>query len=355
MLLKNQCSSIISTYTADVSGVCSALFEFGGMTVMHDASGCNSTYNTHDEPRWYHMDSMVFISAISEMEAIMGDDGKLISDIVKTAKELNPEFIALAGTPIPMMIGTDFSAIARMLEEKTGIPAFGIDTNGMHSYVSGASKAFCQLAHRFSKKSENKKESVNIIGTTPLDFSVSGYEKSLEKLLLSKGYEIYGKFGMGGSLSGIEKSGAASCSLVVSASGFMCAKFLYESFGVPYTIGSGENVISAIEENKTFADSFTPSKGRVIIGDAVISRRFKEGKIICPPDTPSELLTEGIETFTGENNLREILKSADEIIADPLFKPICPKNAKFIPMPHEAFSGRIYRNQIKNILEENYD
>ena len=54
-----QINSILSTYTADVSGVCSALYELGGMTVMHDASGCNSTYNTHDEPRWYSMPSMV--------------------------------------------------------------------------------------------------------------------------------------------------------------------------------------------------------------------------------------------------------------------------------------------------------
>ncbi|MEG2653826.1 MAG: oxidoreductase, partial [Ruthenibacterium sp.] len=37
-----QTASIISTYAADVSGVASALFELGGMTVMHDASGCNS-------------------------------------------------------------------------------------------------------------------------------------------------------------------------------------------------------------------------------------------------------------------------------------------------------------------------
>ena len=68
----NQTSRIISTYSADTFGVCSALFELGGMTVMHDASGCNSTYTTHDEPRWYDMDSMVFISGLSEMEALMG-------------------------------------------------------------------------------------------------------------------------------------------------------------------------------------------------------------------------------------------------------------------------------------------
>ena len=84
----NRYARIISTHSADVFGVCSALFELGGMTIMHDASGCNSTYTTHDEPRWYDMDSMVYISALSELEAIMGDDEKLISDIVTAAREI---------------------------------------------------------------------------------------------------------------------------------------------------------------------------------------------------------------------------------------------------------------------------
>ena len=62
---------IIPVYTADVSGVCSALYELGGMTVMHDPSGCNSTYNTHDEIRWYDQDSLIYISGLTETDAIM--------------------------------------------------------------------------------------------------------------------------------------------------------------------------------------------------------------------------------------------------------------------------------------------
>ena len=113
-----QIQTFTSTYTADVSGVPSALYELGGMTVMHDASGCNSTYNTHDEPRWYGSKSMVFITGLSEMEAIMGDDRKLVDDIVKAAKELKPRFIAIAGTPIPMITGCDIEANARVIDLK---------------------------------------------------------------------------------------------------------------------------------------------------------------------------------------------------------------------------------------------
>ena len=116
-----QTARIISTYSADVFGVCSALFELGGMVIMHDASGCNSTYTTHDEPRWYDMESMVYISGLSEMEAIMGDDEKLIGDIVDAAEALHPSFIAIAGTPIPIMTGFDFSAVASVIEQRTGI------------------------------------------------------------------------------------------------------------------------------------------------------------------------------------------------------------------------------------------
>ena len=119
-----QTQAFLSTYTADVSGVCSALFELGGMTVMHDASGCNSTYNTHDEPRWYDMDALVFISGLSELEAVLGDDEKLIEDTVRAAKELSPRFIALAGTPIPMITGCDLAAIAREIESRSGVPSF---------------------------------------------------------------------------------------------------------------------------------------------------------------------------------------------------------------------------------------
>ena len=107
---------IIPIYTADVSGVCSALYELGGMTVMHDPSGCNSTYNTHDEIRWYDQNSMIYISGLTEIDAVMGNDEKLIRDIEIAAEELKPKFIALAGSPIPYMNGTDFEAIAKILE-----------------------------------------------------------------------------------------------------------------------------------------------------------------------------------------------------------------------------------------------
>ena len=239
MLLMKQTARIISTYAADVSGVCSALYELGGMTVMHDASGCNSTYNTHDEPRWYDMDSMVYISALSEMEAVMGDDRKLVDDIVSVAKELHPGFIAVAGTPIPMVIGTDFEAVAAMIEKESGIPTMGFPTNGMHSYLSGASMAFAGLARRFCLGETEKTGSLsaNILGLTPLDFSVNGSAQDIKALLEQNGIEVVSSWAMGSSLEELQRAGAAHVNLVVSHAGLETAKLLKERFGTPYVAG----------------------------------------------------------------------------------------------------------------------
>ena len=179
---------IIPVYTADVSGVCSALFELGGMTVMHDPSGCNSTYNTHDETRWYDQDSLIYISGLTEMDAVMGNDRKLINDVIDAADRLHPKFIALCGSPVPFLNGTDFNALARIIESETGIPSFAVETNGTHDYVQGASRAWEKIAERFIKKPECKKErAVNILGMTPLDYASSDSVSSMREIMESAG------------------------------------------------------------------------------------------------------------------------------------------------------------------------
>lgn len=375
MLPMRQTASRISIYAADVSGVCSALFELGGMTVMHDASGCNSTYNTHDEPRWYDMDSMVYISGLSEMEAIMGDDEKLIDDIVSAAKQLSPRFIAIAGTPIPMMIGTDFQAIAAVVERRTGIPVFGFDTNGMNSYLSGVSMAFQTIASRVVDRDAHKgsNRSVNIIGATPLDFSVNGSVKSIENFLTDNGFIIISNWAMGGTLDKIRNAGRAAVNLVVSYGGLSAAKELQKIFGTPYVIGVpyGKNFSDKLlDDLKEAADigrskvSFTGRKisnmpDITVIGESVGSGSLaaaisaesgKTVQVLCPLETEARLLADGDFIAADEDDLIPLLKKSKVLIADPLYRPICPESCKFIPLPHEAFSGRIYRNEIPDFV-----
>ena len=370
----NHTSRIISTYSADVFGVCSALFELGGMIIMHDASGCNSTYTTHDEPRWYDTESMVYISGLSEMEAIMGDDEKLISDICAAAEDLKPRFIAVAGTPIPTMTGFDFGAVAELIEQRTGIPAFGFPTTGMNTYVHGAAMAFEAIARRFVDKEAAKTldPTVNILGLTPLDFTVNGTDSSIVRFLENAGYRVLSRWAMGSTLEEISLAGGAHVNLVVSATGLSVAKALQEMFGTPYVIGvpMGENHSALIQraladavatgENR-FPMSDLPNGKILIIGEAVTSLSLASGLelstgkstiVLSPTECDPQLLRSKDLLLQSEDEIQQAMSQAQIVIADPLFAPICPDGVRFIDLPTESFSGRLYREQIPNLINE---
>ena len=362
-----QTASFISTYSADAFGVCSALYELGGMTVMHDASGCNSTYNTHEEPRWYDMDSMVYISGLSEMEAVMGDDGKLIDDIVQAARELSPRFIALAGTPIPMMIGTDYKAVASVIEKRTGIPSFGFATNGMDDYLRGISMAFEAFAVRMTQPGDALPHSVNILGLTPLDFAVCGYDRALVRLLEQDGWQVLSTWSMGCSLEDIRKSAAAQVNLVVSWGGLAAAKKLRDLYGTPYVVGApvegpfAAQVLEALghsAQDKACRSLFgpvSPTGPLALIGESVTTlslaqalRREGAGevRVICPVSCQDH---PGMLRALDEDELAVALEGAQTVVADPLYQPIC-KGKRFVRLPHEAFSGRLFRREDVNLL-----
>ncbi len=369
-----QTARIISTYTSDASGVASALFELGGMTVIHDASGCNSTYNTHDEPRWYDTDSLVFVSAMTEMDAIMGDDEKVIGDIADAAQQLQPRFVAVCGTPIPMLVGTDFTAVAAAVEARTGIPAMGLATNGMHTYISGAGMALAAVARRFADRSAvcTNRRSVNLLGLTPLDFSVNGSDAAMRRLLTRAGWEIVSCWAMGSGLDELCRAGQAAVNLVVSSAGLPAARELQTLFGTPYVCAAPfgtafpQTVLQTLEEAADTGVCSVPYTARptagaqtVLIGESVTSGSLAAAitaetglpvRVLCPTEAQPALLAPGDCMAEDEDDLIPLLAGAQRIIADPMYRPICPAGSAFFPLPSEAFSGRIYRRSIPNLV-----
>ena len=365
---------IIPVYTGDVSGVCSALFELGGMTVIHDPSGCNSTYNTHDETRWYDSDSLIFISGLSERDALMGNDKKLIRDIVTAAKQLNPRFITLVNSPIPYMTGTDFHAVAALVEKETGIPVLRVATNGMHDYTKGAGDALAALIAPCVREPKGiRPKSLNILGVTPLDFAAAGSAASLRRAVSERGWDIVSCWAMDSSPEDIEKSAEASVNLVVSSLGLAAAQELQKRFGTPYVAGPPVDgfsdllfeALESAEREKRCAVPYTQrsaeGEGCIhLIGDAVvmgsiaaaITRKCgRPARVVCPLEVWKGLLGETDVHVFGEEGTEQAVQNAESIIADPLYRPVCPANSAFFPLPHEAFSGRIFRKTMPNIAE----
>lgn len=376
LLIMKQTTRTLSIYSSDTAGTASMLYELGGMTVIHDASGCNSTYSTHDEPRWYQMDSMIYISGLTETDVILGNDERLIEDVCKAAKELSPRFITLAASPMPVMTGTDLDAIADEIRARTLLPVFPIHTNGMNSYLKGASDSLLAFLQYFCRENVEKtlRPSVNIIGATPLDFSINGTMENIRKFLMEEGFDVISCMSMGSSFEEIISAGKAQVNLVISSCGLAAAEFLSDRFRTPYVTGvplgkmyakhiaqelrkairTGENSFSCLYDRSIPEKR---EKAPAVIHESIFASSLacaleKElsipSNVILPEELKPSLYRKDADMIAEcEDSLRKILAKTGTLIADPFYKAVIPENQPFIPLPHEAFSGRCFRRENK--------
>ena len=396
----------LPVYTGDVSGVCSALYELGGMVVMHDPSGCNSTYNTHDEVRWTDMESLIFLSGLTQLDAITGNDRKLVDDIVSAAKRFHPAFIAIANSPIPWLIGTDFDAICRKVREECGIRTFHVETNAMHDYTKGAGSAFEQMAKMLfdsavkappiRPEADGGRLRVNVIGMTPLDFTVRSDAYRLRELLEKEGFEVVSVWALGDSLAQLKASLQADVNLVVSSTGIDAARWLEETFGIPYTAGipvgafskvlfqslrqcAAERVsraayLEVLKESKVMEEAIDEAMDTdspeaflhgghsavrctagepVVMGSIAADKVLRDGKpcsLIPLTETVRGLALASAPRPAGEAQIRDVLGRYEEVTADPILRGACRSGCRFEEMPHFALSGRLYLDRIRPLF-----
>lgn len=405
---------ILPVCAGDVSGIASALYELGGMVVIHDPSGCNSTYNTHDEIRWYDQESYIFISGLNMRDAILGNDRKFIDDIVEAAGELDPKpcFIAICNSPVPYLNGTDFSGICRIVEARCGIKTFYVPGNGMHDYVRGAGRAFLEYARRMlpapgqgtgssaepsvrqkvvrnidrqglGRDSEQPRRlRVCVLGATPLTYGNRRSIPHLRRILEMDGFEVTAVWAMGSTPQEIYKSTDVDVNLVISDTGILAARYLKETYGIPFVAGApvtrklwaelARKLMEAAEQPLQLQQDETAflmrvdAAGRqydgrsvfILIGEAVLSASLAASArgtamILCPFPDSRPLLGPEDRFFDGEEELVECISDvrrnhSDAVIdiwADPMYKSVLPADLVFHPLPALACSGRLYRTQ----------
>lgn len=385
-------------YACDLSGICSALYELGGLIVMHDASGCNSTFATHDEPRWYDMDSMVYISGLKEYDVVLGNDDGYIDDVVEIALERHPRFVAVFGSPVALLIGTDFRGVARIIERRTGIPTFWFKTSGMQSYIYGARQAFAAIAERLCPDgaghlrdegpSRAGSPRVNLLGVTPLDFSVVGNVEALRAFCHERGFELIGTWAMGDGLDGLLRAGEADVNIVVSSLGLDCAETLKRRYGTPFVVGCPIGMAGSAEVARMVRASAHDGRTRkvssleedarkgsvagiTVIGEAVVASSVRSClerdlgernvRVICPLEDPCGLLGRSDVLVRGEDETARAMASSRVVIADPLYEVLLgryhegPDVPSLLRLPHEAYSGRMFRNEIPRFVGPGFE
>ena len=102
-----------------------------------------------------------------------------------------------------------------------------------------------------------------------------------------------------------------------------------------------------------------PGEDILIIGETVTSLALASAlenasgcgvRVLCPTEHCEGLLRAKDLRAQYEEEIEEAMRKAKTVIADPLYHPICPDYVKFVELPTEAFSGRIYREQIPNLV-----
>ena len=414
-----------STYTADVSGVCSALYELGGMTVIHDPSGCNSTYSTHDEPRWFDTDSLMFVSGLDEMTAVLGDDNVLIDDVAHAVHDLKPRFVTLCSGSIPHIIAFDCKGVAHLLEKRTGVPMLPVTTTGNRSYVAGVGAALTEWVKRFADPSESPYRaagpdtggtdpsdafSVNLLGVTPLDFSINGNVDALRKVFENAGIPVNCCAAMGESFDSLRHIFRASVNVVVSSCGRRLARYMEQTAGIPYVEGTPVGAYGAarlpelakeayekkraslegdshgamdrasgslrmlLAKKKGDSEGIYLWKGNpaherwnvpdgqiLIIGEEVFAQSLaaaiNQWAPVCRHGLQAFAVWPDVDHGFPEDVLAELIRKSRYIIGDPLYRTI-PHDSKqntFVDFPHEAYSGRIFRDQIPVFIGKDYE
>lgn len=279
-------------FAPDYSGVCSALFELNGLLVIHDAAGCTGNYTGFDEPRWYGSSRAIYCSGIRKTDVVLGDEEKTINRIVSAAQKIRPDFIAVVGSPVPMVIGTDFEGLKFELEERTGRPTFGFDTTGTSYYNEGVAKACIALIQRFTREIRCvKKDTVNVLGATPLDISLNN-NRCLESLLQENGFSVHANFSLGITMDKIRRAGEAAVNLAVSQAGVEIAQYMEKRFGMPYVAGlpvgrkTGGLLMEYLRKAQDLGETCVPESvndfapDALVIGDAVFANSVKSA-LVC--------------------------------------------------------------------------
>ncbi|MBR3267843.1 MAG: hypothetical protein IKI58_03820 [Oscillospiraceae bacterium] len=338
----------MSPLAPDDSGACGVLYEMGGITVICDAGGCAGNVCGFDEPRWHEKKSALFSAGLRDMDAILGRDDMLIDKLAKICRQIDAPFTAIVGTPVPAIIATDYHALQKAAERKTGLPCITMETDGTKLYDFGESLAYERLFRRFAaEKLPVIPGSLGIIGATPLN---TGFTNA-DPVIRSLGTQEYAKitcFGLDSGLDAVSRASEYAEIMVISPSGLKAAQYLHETFGTPFSVGYPCLPEAVLRKTESLS-----GKRVLIVHQQFAANTLRQTLKHCDTDCATWFLLDrsfaepGDFRITDEEMLAEAAPHYDVIIADRVLHRIVPHySGLWIDFPHDAVSGSAERGTL---------
>ena len=369
---KIEIQHIVPPITSDYSGACSVLYGENILKILISPNGCKTPV-AYDEIR--NIDySLQYCTSLNELEIVTGEIKGLkesIKEIINQNQKI--EFIAIISTVVPQIIGMDLESIVENIEETLDIPCVFINTNSFENYYSGISLTLNSLAKKFMLENKKIKNTVNIIGYSPLTFGKIEKLEELFSLIKSLDLNILTVFSDNLSLEKIKNSTSAELNLVLSYEGLALAKYMEKEFSIPYVI---INVVSkyGIENTENILkrffykidNSFEKLEKRDKLDDrkvmiiaspfmainiaASLRKDFSLANILALSLIKESRKFKKIEYLkflnivNTEEDLKEKIKEykPDILISDPVYKNLINDGLTFIPLLHYGYSTRLY-------------
>jgi nitrogenase molybdenum-iron protein alpha/beta subunit len=344
----NHLYKTLAPFAPDISGAVSALYEMGGLIVICDAGGCTGNVCGFDEPRWFRTKSAVFSAGLRDMDAILGRDDRLVAKLADAVRATGAKFSAVIGTPVPAVIGTDFRALKRMAEKKTGKPALAVAANGTALYEQGEALALQALFETFAvEKRPVRRGTVGVLGVTPLSYGVTDAER-IAAPLRRQGWKWVVCYGLGGGLDEVIDASTVEKNIVASPAGLKAAEFLRERFGTPY-VSAAPYLPEAVQAELRRIDG-----GRALVIHQQTAANAARSILEERPGTEvavatwftlqKEEMRQGDFRLESEAQFASAVQAGgyDTVVADAGLRRAIPDfRGKFVDFPHFAVSGRM--------------
>lgn len=364
----------IAPFAPDQSGATAVFCELGGLVIILDAGGCAGNVCGFDEPRWFASKSAIFSAGLRDMDAILGRDDKLVEKIGKACKKIDGNFVAVIGTPVPAVIGTDYAALRRMIEKKTGFVAMTVDTNGMELYDDGVKKASLELFRTFAGTDGNSQvmaqgtgtddaanrsetagtkplELLGVLGATPMDIVETETPDDIANYYKKEGWQKVSVYGMGAGLEVVRQAGQARKNLVIAPAGLETARYLKKKYGTPY---EAEYPLATIPGWDVFWENVMKKERKKVLivhqqvlantlRDAIRRESGAEVTVASWFMLDKELKEDGDVHLREEDQWISLVKDGgyDLIIGESLFMRAVPDYAgDHINLTHFAVSGK---------------
>ena len=218
-----------------------------GMTILHGPGGCrglSASYSSRFVPRefttiegdfFFHR-SRIPCTFVDSDDYIYGASKK-VGMILDLLKSKDTKFAVVLESPGASLIGDKLQdeVIGSDMADKTIIAGKCLMSE---SFGQGYDKTLCMIARKLTKKSETKKNKVNLVGIPYIAKGCFPLLKELHGLLGSMGLEVIADIGAACTIDQMRESSEAAANVCICTEYFAeTGKYYEDELGVPFVRG----------------------------------------------------------------------------------------------------------------------